>query len=213
MKAMILAAGEGRRLAPLTDRTPKPLLPVQGQPLIAWQLSALSKAGISQCVINTYHLGQQIIDYVGDGSAWNMQVQFSEEVKLLETGGGLVNALPLLGDEPFLVVNGDIWTDFDFTTLRPPAAAPVHLVLTPKPSWREAGDFEYADGRVTGRGDTYVYCGISVVQPAALAGRDPVPFSFRDVLFALIESRQLTAQTFDGTWYDIGTPEQYADLV
>ena len=117
MKAMILAAGKGSRLAPLTQTTPKPMLPLAGKPLIEWQIEALSRAGFSKIVINLHHLGEQIEAHLGHGEKWQVEIQYSAEPQLLETGGGIVNALDLLGDAPFVVLNGDIWTDFDFKTL------------------------------------------------------------------------------------------------
>jgi len=214
MKAMILAAGRGERLRPLTDRIPKPLAPIAGEPLLGHQLRWLAAAGIRELVINLHHLGEQIEATFGDGAAFGLQITYSRETELLETGGGIVNALPLLGDAPFLLLNGDIYTDFSLRQL--PAAlaadADAHLVLTPTPGFRQRGDFEFADGRVTARGTGYVYCGISILRPALFAGRRAEPFSLRDLFFESLARGALSAQIWDGFWTDIGTPEQLADV-
>ncbi|XOV84220.1 MAG: NDP-sugar synthase [bacterium] len=214
MRAMILAAGKGTRLAPLTNTTPKPLLPLAGKPLIVWQLEALAAAGVQQVVINLHHLGEQISTALGDGSPFGVEISYSVEAQLLETGGGIVNALPLLGDQPFWLLNGDIWTDFDFNHLPRTLAdnQPAHIVLTNKPANRIHGDFTYANGRVTGRGGDYVYCGIAVIHPDLFKDQATTHFSFRDTLFALIESGQLSAQVHAGRWHDIGTPDAYHQL-
>ena len=144
MKAMILAAGRGERLRPLTDRVPKPLAEVGGEPLLAHQLRWLAAAGLRDVVINLHHLGQQIVEAFGDGTAHGVRIRYSEEPTLLETGGGIVNALPLLGDEPFVLLNGDIFTDFPLTRLltRLAPGAGAHLLVTPRPPFREHGDFD-----------------------------------------------------------------------
>ncbi len=214
MKAMILAAGKGTRLAPLTDKTPKPLLPVAGRPLLDWQLTALAAAGVSDVVINLYHLGEQIAAYAGDGAAWNLRIHYSRETQLLETGGGLAQALPLLGDKPFWVVNGDIWTDFDFSTLptTPPEHAQAHFVLTPTPAWRAQGDFECSNGWVTARGTSFCYTGIGVWLPSALSNAPRGAFSLRDIFFRLMAEHRLSCQIHNGRWDDIGTLEHYRSL-
>ena len=214
MKAMILAAGKGTRLAPLTDTTPKPLLALAGKPLIVWQIEALAAAGVQQIVINLHHLGEQISHTLGDGQRFGVEIRYSHESELLETGGGIVNALPLLGEAPFWLLNGDIWTDFDFRQLplALPENRPAHIVLTHKPANRSQGDFTYQDGQVTGRGGDYVYCGIAVISPQLFEGQATRHFSFRDTLFALIESGNLTAQVHRGLWHDIGTLDEYHQL-
>lgn len=214
MRAMILAAGKGTRLAPLTDSTPKPMLPVAGKPLIEWQVESLARAGVTECVINLHHLGDQIERHLGNGERFNVQVFYSYEAELLETGGAIVKALPWFRNDPFWLVNGDIWTDFDFSTLprRPDNDDLAHLVLTPTPDYREAGDFEFSDGRITGRGDTFVYCGIALLHPALFAAQTQRHFSLRDLYFELIASGRLAAQVHTGGWYDIGTLAQYQAL-
>lgn len=214
MKAIILAAGRGARLAPLTDTTPKPLLPVNGQPLIVRQLKQLRAADIIHVVINLYHLGDLIAHALGNGEKFGMQIAYSHEQSLLETGGGIKNALPLLEEEEFIVCNGDIYTDFDFSSL-PNALAPndtAHLVLTPTPKTRARGDFEYSRGRVTQRGDDFVYCGISIFSQRIFANSPEGAFSSRDLMFEAIEQGQLSAQVHSGQWTDIGTLSDYAKV-
>jgi MurNAc alpha-1-phosphate uridylyltransferase len=211
MKAIILAAGRGTRLAPLTDTTPKPLLPINGQPLIVRQLQQLRAANITHVVINLYHLGDLIEHALGNGEKFGMQIAYSHELSLLETGGGIKNALPLLEEEEFIVCNGDIYTDFDFSSL-PDALAPndtAHLVLTPTPNTRARGDFAYSHGRVTQRGDDFVYCGISIFSQRIFANSPEGAFSSRDLMFEAIDQGQLSAQVHKGQWTDIGTLDDY----
>ena len=211
MKAIILAAGRGARLAPLTDTTPKPLLPIKGQPLIVRQLQQLRAANITHVVINLYHLGDLIERALGNGEKFGMQIAYSHEQSLLETGGGIKNALPLLEDEEFIVCNGDIYTDFDFSSL-PNNLAPndtAHLVLTPTPKTRERGDFKYSHGRVTKRGDDFVYCGISIFSRRIFTNSPEGAFSSRDLMFEAIEQDQLSAQIHRSQWSDIGTLGDY----
>jgi len=211
MKAIILAAGRGARLAPLTDTTPKPLLPINGQPLIVRQLQQLRAANITHVIINLYHLGDLIEHALGNGEKFGMQIAYSHEQSLLETGGGIKNALPLLEEEEFIVCNGDIYTDFDFSSL-PNNLAPndtAHLVLTPTPKNRERGDFKYSQGRVTKRGDDFVYCGISIFSRRIFANSPVGAFSSRDLMFEAIEQGQLSAQIHRSQWSDIGTLGDY----
>jgi MurNAc alpha-1-phosphate uridylyltransferase len=210
MKAMILAAGRGERLKPLTDDTPKPMLKVGGEPLIAHQLGWLQAAGITDVVINLHHLGEQIEGFCADGRALGVNIRYSYEQALLETGGGIVNALPLLGDEPFMILNGDIFTDFSFSSLpaSPPEWADLHLVLTPRPPFREHGDFDYADGRVTKRGDGFVYCGIALLRPELFSGMKVEPFSLQHTLFNAVQHGKASAQIWAGYWSDIGSRDQ-----
>ncbi len=210
MKAMILAAGRGERLRPLTDRIPKVLAEVGGEPLLAHQLRWLAAAGIREVVINLHHHGQQIVDFAGDGGGFGVSISYSLEPELLETGGGIVKALPLLGPAPFVLLNGDIYTDFPFGDLpaAPPSGALAHLVVTPRPAFRERGDFEVEDGYVVSRGEGFVWCGISVLDPRAMEGRAAQPFSLREVVFGLLERRAVAAQVWRSFWSDIGTLDQ-----
>jgi MurNAc alpha-1-phosphate uridylyltransferase len=208
---MILAAGRGERLRPLTDHTPKPLVMIGEAPLIGHQLSWLASAGIHEVVINLHHLAADIKQVIGNGAHWGVEIRYSLEDELLETGGGIAKALPLLGADPFLILNGDIWTDFPLGSLptRLGADTLAHLVLTPHPDHLDSGDFGLLDGYVT-RTEIrpYTYCGISVIAPALLRGRAVAPFSLREPLFEAITRRQITGEVFDGRWTDIGTPEQ-----
>jgi MurNAc alpha-1-phosphate uridylyltransferase len=214
MQAMILAAGRGERLRPLTDSLPKPLAPVAGEPLLVHQLRWLRRAGVQRVVINLHHLGEQIEALVGDGSRFGVEVVFSRESVLLETGGGIVKALPLLGDAPFLLLNGDIYTDFPLSQLVTPLAArdDAHLLLTPTPPHRAHGDFEVETGRVRRRGDSFVYCGISVLHPRLFATSTLRPFSLRDLLFDAVLGDRVAATVWQGYWSDIGTAEQLATV-
>ncbi len=213
MKAMILAAGRGERLRPMTDSTPKPLLEVAGVPLIVHQIRWLTAAGISELVINLHHLGEQIEQTLGSGDRFGINIHYSREAELLETGGGVVNALPLLGSDPFVILNGDIYTDFPLTDLRLNLApdAELHLLLTPKPDFREVGDFTYAKGRVIARGDDYVYCGIAVLRPEIFADQEVTAFSLRDTFFSAVTRGAVSAQIWQGYWTDIGSLEQLTD--
>ena len=205
-----MAAGLGTRLKPLTDRTPKALLPVKGTPLIHRLITQLSEAGIRDLSINLHHFGEQIEASLGDGSAFDVQIRYAPEETLLETGGTIVRALPWLGQAPFLVVNADIYTDFDFNALPEVLGDDlVHMVLVPTPDWRAHGDFEFTDGRITARGEPYVYCSIAVVSPTLFEGAPQGPFSWRDLFFAAAEKGRVSGQIHRGYWHDIGTLSQY----
>ncbi|MDH3641747.1 MAG: nucleotidyltransferase family protein [Gammaproteobacteria bacterium] len=210
MKTMILAAGRGERLKPLTDTTPKPMLQVGGKPLIAHQLGWLAAAGLTEVVINLHHLGEQIERFCASGQAFGTNIRYSHETDLLETGGGVVNALPLLGEGWFVVLNGDIYTDFPFASLphSPPDWADIHLLLTPTPEFRDHGDFDYADGRVTARGEGFVYCGIAMLRAGLFKGLAVEPFSLQQTFFRAVQDRAASAQIWDGYWTDIGSPSQ-----
>ncbi|WP_283150818.1 N-acetylmuramate alpha-1-phosphate uridylyltransferase MurU [Silvimonas soli] len=222
MRAMILAAGRGERMRPLTDTCPKPLLEVGGKPLIVWHLEKLAAAGIREVVINHAWLGQLIEQRLGDGSAWGMRISYSPETTALETAGGIAHALPLLGDAPFLVINGDIFTDYDFAQLVAVAQrmqqAPQqlgHLVLMPKASYPTGRDLAMdADGyaKASEAGDEpMTYAGLAVYTPAFLRdvpANQPSPL-LPHFLRAMAQ-RQLTAERFTGQWLDVGTTERLA---
>lgn len=215
MKAMILAAGRGERMRPLTDDTPKPLLPVADQPLIIHHLQALRAAGIREIVINTGHLGEQLPAALGDGRAWDVRIVWSPEPpEALETGGGIFQALPLLGSEPFLVVNGDVWTDYPFARL---PAAPVglaHLVLVNNPPHHPDGDFALmVDGAVRESGEPRLtFSGISLLRPELFAGCAPGRFPLGPLLRRAMAARQVSGEHYAGGWRDIGTPQRLAEL-
>lgn len=216
MKAMILAAGRGERMRPLTDHTPKPLLPAGGKPLIVWHLERLAAAGFREIVINHAHLGQQIETTLGDGSQWGLTLTYSPEPPgALETAGGIAQALPLLGSAPFLVVNGDIFCDWDLR--RAPALQDklAHLVMVANPAHHAGGDFRLDHGKVTvGTGsDTLTYAGIAVFSPSffknVVVGQ---PLKLRPLLDAAIAAGTLSGEQHLGRWVDVGTPERLAAL-
>lgn len=211
MKTMVLAAGKGTRLAPLTDRTPKPLLPVHGKPLIFHLLARLRQAGVNEVVINTHHLGEQIEHALSVLDVSDMRVHFSREQQLLETGGGIKKALPILQQPLFWLCNADIFSDFDFNTLPTQLCGDdlAHLVLVPKPASRDAGDFACTDGRITARGGDYVYAGIALIHRDLFKGSSDGPFSLRDLLFKAAAQNRIAAQVHVGAWTDIGTPDDY----
>lgn len=210
---MVLAAGHGKRLAPLTNHTPKPLLPVGGEPLVHKILTKLKNAEVTDVVINTHHLADQIETALGNGSLFDLQIRYSRETKLLETGGGIKAALPLLEDNQFIVCNGDIYTDFDFADL-PDQLNPgdlAHLVLVPTPPNRNRGDFDFANGRIPSKGDSYVYSGIAIIHHDLFNQSPNGAFSLRDLLFGAVSRDQISAQLHYGNWTDIGTPQDYAE--
>jgi MurNAc alpha-1-phosphate uridylyltransferase len=214
---MILAAGRGERMRPLSDRTPKPLLPVAGKPLIVWHLERLARAGFRDVVINHAHLGDQIEALLDDGSAWGMAIRYSVEPPgALEAAGGIRTALPLLGDEPFLVINGDIWSDWDVRHARHPLAADdlAHLVLVANPPHHLAGDFAIAEGRVAADGaKKLTFAGIGVYRPALFAGLAAgVPAKLAPLLRTAMSAGQVSGEGHTGRWVDVGTPERLAEL-
>ncbi|HTC51666.1 MAG TPA: nucleotidyltransferase family protein [Steroidobacteraceae bacterium] len=214
MKAMLLAAGRGERMRPLTDHTPKPLLLAAGKPLIAWHLEALARAGVRDVIINLSWLGAQIRAAVGDGQGFGLQIQYSEEGSPpLETGGGIFQALPLLGPEPFLVVNGDTFTDIDLGALRLPPAADARLVLVPNPPQHPRGDFGLDGARVLDREPRpFTYSGIGVFSAALFAGCTAGRFALLPLLQRACAAGRLQGQRHEGLWRDIGTPERLAAL-
>jgi MurNAc alpha-1-phosphate uridylyltransferase len=209
---MILAAGRGRRMRPLTDATPKPLLSVGGWPLIDWHLRAVARAGVDEVVINTAWLSERIVGHVGDGSAWGVSVQYSHEgAEGLETGGGIRQALPLLGDEPFWVINGDVWTDFDPSDLPVRPAGLAHLVLVANPAHNPAGDFRLRhDGLVVSEADAepLTFAGIGCYDPLLFRDTEAGSFRLAPLLRGAAERGQVTAAKHRGDWFDIGTPQR-----
>ena len=211
---MLLAAGRGERMRPLTDATPKPLLTVAGQPLIAWHLARLAAAGIREVVINTSWLGEQIPAALGDGSRWGVAIRYSPEPwPALETGGGIHQALPLLGPEPFLLVNGDVFADVDFAALRLAQGNLGHLVLVPNPPHHVKGDFGLQGSRIVADGgEMLTFSGLSILHPALFADCQPGRFPLAPLLRAARDAGRLGGQRHDGLWIDVGTPERLADL-
>lgn len=215
MKAMILAAGKGERMRPLTLHTPKPLVRAGGVPLIEYHLRALHEAGFHDVVINHAWLGQQIEDYLGDGQRLGLSIVYSAEGEPLETGGGILRALPLLGDQPFVVVSADVWTDYDFSALRVPLAGLAHLVLIDNPAHHPEGDFSLVDGQVRDSGDAgtmLTYSGIAILHPTLFAGCQAGAFKLAPLLRAAMEQGQVTGEHFTGQWVDVGTHERLAQV-
>ncbi len=213
MKAMILAAGKGERMRPLTLHTPKPLIQAGGKRLIEYHLEALAKAGFTEIVINHAWLGQQIEGYLGDGSQYGVRIQYSAEGEPLETGGGIFKALPLLGDEPFLVVNGDILTDYPVESLRLDEERDAHLVLVPNPPQHPRGDFGLNGGlAVPGAADPYTFSGIAVYDGALFAGCADGVFPLKPLLLRAMAARRCSAELYRGLWEDVGTPARLEAL-
>ncbi|MBC7787545.1 MAG: nucleotidyltransferase family protein [Methylophilaceae bacterium] len=216
MKAMILAAGRGERMRPLTDHTPKPLLKIGGKPLIEWHIERLSKTGFNEIVINHAHLGEQIEAYLGDGSTWNVSIQYSPEKVALETAGGIANALSLLGNTPFLVVNGDTFTDIDFSQLREALPPPnlAHLVMIDNPPQHLNGDFSSQGNKLTVDGDNKLtFSGIGVYHPLLFKELElGKAAKLSPLLKAAMLNGLVTGQHYRGMWHDIGTPERLNSL-
>lgn len=211
MRAMILAAGKGERMRPLTLHTPKPLIPVAGVPLIEYHLRALAQAGVTEVVINHAWLGDRIEAHLGDGARFGLQIVYSKESQPLETGGGIYQALPLLGADPFILVNGDVFTDYDFAVLQKPLQDLAHLVLINNPEHHLEGDFSLEEGRVLAPTTaTLTYSGIAVLHPELFAGCQAGAFKLAPLLRQAIAQGQVSGEQFNGCWIDVGTPERLA---
>ncbi len=213
MRAMILAAGRGERLRPLTERIPKPLIPVGGDPLIVHQLRWLHRAGIRDVVVNLHHLGEAIERVLGTGADLGLRIRYSHETELLDTGGGIRKALPHLRPGPFLVLNGDIWTSYAFRHLVDVRPAKAHLLLTPTPAHMDRSDFHLVDtdgvARVRrGPANDLTYCGIALLDESLFADTPDGAFSLTAPLFRAVAAGEVTGEVFKGTWIDIGTPDQ-----
>jgi MurNAc alpha-1-phosphate uridylyltransferase len=211
---MILAAGRGERMRPLTDELPKPLLAVGGKPLVVWLIESLARAHFTDLVMNVSHLGERLEGALEDGRRWGVRIRYSREPEALETAGGIAMALPLLGREPFAVVNGDIYTDFDFASLHAPRDALAHLVLIDNPPHHPGGDFALQRGLVASEGAVrYTFSGIGVYQPSLFS--DIVAGTKRQLAAVLrpeIAAGRVTGEHFRGRWLDVGTPERLAAL-
>ena len=212
---MILAAGLGKRMLPLTANTPKPLLRVGERPLLEHHILNLKAAGFTELVINAAYLADQIIDFCGDGSRWGVQIRVSVEPEPLETAGGIVKALPLLGEGPFLVVNGDIWCPFPFARLIEcfPLDAGAHLVLVPNPPHHADGDFSLEQGRVHSKGPaSFTFSGVAVYRPDFFSGLTAAKQPLKPLLDAGIVESKVTGEIYTGTWVDVGTPQRLQAL-
>lgn len=221
LRAMLLAAGRGERMRPLTDSTPKPLLKVQGKALIQWHIERLVAAQITEIVVNHAWLGTQIEDYLGDGSNWGAQIRYSAESSALETAGGIKQALPLLGSNPFLVISADVWSDWNpqlaFYLAQHLAAqsATAHLVLVPNPPHHPQGDFSLTAGRLQHHtsNQSYTYSGIGVFDPKffnTVSAHTPMPL--REPLHHAMAQGHVLGSVYTGTWMDIGTPERLKQI-
>jgi MurNAc alpha-1-phosphate uridylyltransferase len=210
MRAMILAAGRGERLRPITDTLPKPLVDVGGKALIEYHLENLAGAGFREVVINQGHLGNELSQALGDGSRWGLYINWSiEPPEALETGGGIFQALPHLGSGPFLVVNGDLWTDYSFTRLRAVKCDWAHLVMIPNPAHNPDGDFALEGARIRDVGEPRLtFSGIAVYHPRLFQNCEPGRFSVVPLLKAAMRDHLVTGEEFRGNWNDIGTPER-----
>lgn len=214
MIAMVLAAGRGERMRPLTDTAPKALLEVGGASLLERQLERLAQAGVGTVVINLGWLGEAIVERIGDGRRFGVQVIYSPEYdNVLETGGGIRRALPLLGSAPFWVLNADVYTDFALPDIELPPESLGHLVLVPTPAHRPRGDFDLADGKARTAADpAYTFSGIALYRPELFAGSEPGRFPLAPLLFAAADRGLLDATLYEGTWADVGTPDRLAAL-
>jgi MurNAc alpha-1-phosphate uridylyltransferase len=218
MKAMILAAGRGERMRPLTDHIPKPLLPVAGKPLIIYHLESLRAAGITELVINTSYLGELLPAALGDGRRWGVQIVYSPEPQdALGTGGGILKALPILEPEPFLVINSDIWTDYKFEHM--PSLIQhslAHLVLVSNPPHHPQGDFSLEDKYFVGTGlglERLTFSGISMLRPELFTGCSPGSFPLGQLIIdRMISKGVVTGEHYKGKWFDIGTPQRLAAI-
>lgn len=214
--AMILAAGRGERMRPVTDRLPKPLVRVGDKPLIQYHVERLATAGIANIVINLAWLGAQIRDLLGDGARFGVHIQYSDEGDAaLETGGGIHRALPLLGPRPFWVISADIWTTFVFTNTAARLADMdlAHLVLVPNPDFHPHGDFHLRSGRVTEVvGERLTYANIALFRPELFAACGPGRYSFVPLLRTAIAQGRVSGESFAGRWHNVGTVAQLQEL-
>lgn len=211
---MILAAGRGERMRPLTDATPKPLLRVNNRPLIEYHIEALINGGIGDIVINLAWCGDQIRNWIGDGTKYGIKVSYSDEgSSALETGGGIFRALPLLGDAPFWLVNGDVFCAYNYSEKGLAAGMLGHLVMVSNPSHNASGDFSLVDGIVTPRAERpLTYSGISILHPDLFAGASDGKFPLAPLLSDAIERGAMSGEHFKGHWFDIGTPQRLVEL-
>jgi len=215
MKAMILAAGLGNRMRPLTDHTPKPLLEVAGKPLIVYHIEKLAEAGFSEIIINIAHLGHMIPDALGDGSKWGIPISYSDEQEegALESLGGIVKALPLLGEEPFLVVNGDVWCDYAFDASFDLKDNLAHLILVANPEHNRKGDFALVDKKVYDDGvNKFTFSGIGYYTPKLFKEQQYGSAPLAPLLRQAMQKEKVSGEVHRGMWRDIGTPERLQEI-
>lgn len=215
-KAMILAAGRGERMRPLTDTTPKPLLEVGGKPLIVWHIEKLVSAGFEDIVVNIAHLGFKIPEALGDGSKWGAKLRYSDEQKegALESAGGIVKALPMLGNETFLVVNGDVWCDYEFDkNFKLDEGILAHLILVPNPDHNTKGDFALKNGMVSENGSKkFTFSGIGYYSPNLFRWLEHGKRALGEVLRDTMKYDTVGGEVYNGMWRDIGTPERLEEI-
>ncbi|PJG67590.1 N-acetylmuramate alpha-1-phosphate uridylyltransferase MurU [Acinetobacter seifertii] len=219
MKAMILAAGLGNRMRPLTLYTPKPLLEVGGKPLIVWHIEKFKKIGVTEIVINSAWLADKLISSLGDGSQFGVDIRWTREEEGLETAGGIINALPLLGTDPFILVNGDVWTTMDFEALCDIKLNDdlAHLVLVDNPKQHPEGDFTLLDGRAFAfdqdvKGENLTFSGVSLIHPKLFDGLEPGKRPLAPLLKQSMQNQKVSAEKLKGAWVDVGTPERLMEL-
>lgn len=208
---MILAAGRGERMRPLTDMTPKPLLEVQGKPLIVWHIEKLAACGFNEIVINIAHLGYKIPEFLGNGSKWGVQISYSDEQQsgALESAGGIIKALPLLGNEPFLVVNGDIFCDYTFDANFDLKNRLAHLILVPNPEHNASGDFGLEENLLVNKKDiAYTFSGIGYYSPKLFDSLESEKLPLAPLLREAIDKKEISGEVYHGMWHDIGTPQR-----
>ena len=222
MRALIFAAGRGERMRPLSDTTAKPLLPAGGRRLIEWQIAALARAGVREIVVNTAHLAQQVEDTLGDGTRYGVHLAYSREGTqagdALETLGGILHALPLLGDAPFVAVSGDIVTDYDYAALVARAAAQArgehdaHLILVDNPPFHPRGDMGLVGGLITTRTPWLTYANIALLAPRLFAGEAPGKRKLFPWLYEAAGRGRVSGEHYAGRWHNVGTPAELAAL-
>lgn len=216
MIVMMLAAGTGGRMGHLVENCPKPLVKLAGKPIMQYSLERLAKQQLNEVVINLYYRGEQIEQYFGDGSAWGLHIRYTHEAELLDTGGGIKHALPLLGDKPFMVVNGDVWTDYAFANLvgKLQDDCLAHLVLVPTPAHKRQDDFGFdADGRLVKCSENgYTFSGIGVYRPELISSVTEEKFSLVKPLLQAMSNGQVTGEVHHGLWSDIGTAERLSQV-
>jgi MurNAc alpha-1-phosphate uridylyltransferase len=214
MRAMILAAGRGERMGVLTEKTPKPLLRVGDHSLIEFAIARLKQAGIHEMIINVSYLGEQIKAQLGSGHQFGVSIQYSEEKERLETGGGILQALSWLGDDPFIVLSSDVICDYPLASLPKEPSSLAHLVLVKNPDFHPAGDFGLSQGLVDRQAKpTYTFANIGVYRKELFAGAVPGKFPLNQLLFPAIENQQVTGEIYQGEWYNIGTQAELSRAI
>ena len=215
MKAMILCAGRGERMRPLTDTLPKPLLEVRGKPLVVWHIEKLAQSGFKEIIINIAHLGYKIPEALGNGSKWEVNIIYSDEQNsgALESAGGIIKALPLLGDETFLVVNGDVFCNYEFDTNFDLESNLAHLILVPNPEHNKNGDFGLKNTFVLNEDKIqYTFSGIGYYNPKLFKNLELKKSALAPLLRAEIKNKNISGELFNGIWHDIGTPQRLKEI-